>query len=338
MNIKHVVIHELEKEQGKVGANLILFNSTVDHKGKTVIKLIKELNNRYKNRNETYGVFDNASPTIFHTSFEKFFKRQGEASFLDFTINSSTDLKSRIDSIAQAKGGYLIFAQYEYIKSFVSLFFVRNTTGVSFNRDANKNKFDIKNVQHIDFENLAMACRINLETYREKDIRYLSFISSKGDETSSYFTRWISSADLESNQEDTKQLYTLLQTIDPPINPKTNKPISRNELLQSVYSIIKTSPNRTVNIRHLSQTLYGDEDFLTTFIQKNDWVINGEFKAHPNTLKKFVYVKAKADDVEIAFPHTAYKSIVRFNEQNKSQIIITSADLAEKVRKIISGE
>lgn len=338
MNITHIVIHELEKETGKIGAALTLFDSTVDNTDKRVIKLINELNNRYKYRTETYGVFDPKNPTVFHSAFEKYYKSRTEGDFIDFTKRASEDLRTRVDSNAPAKGGFLIFAHYEQNRKFVAAFLVRNTIGLSFKKDLKHKKFNLDDVQHIDFENLAMACRVSVDAFRKKEIRYLSFINKKGDEMSQYFTRWISSTDTETNEEDTKLLYNLLYKLEPPKDPETKKTIDRYDFLDRVYSSIKASPGRLVNVRNISETFYGDADFLPNQIETFGMSINGEFKAHPKTLRKFIHIRAKADDVELSFPHTAFKTIVRFDAKDKSQIIIKSEKLVQEVKAMIANE
>jgi nucleoid-associated protein YejK len=339
MNISRVVIHELEKQQGIVGANLTAFDSTIDHTDEKVVDLIKELNNRYRNRNETYGIFDNEDPTVFHKSFDKYHEKQTDKTFVDFTKDASTDLKIRVNNIPSAKGGYLIFAHYEYFQNFVSVFLVRNTTGLTLKKSALGKKFDLDNVQHIDFENLAMACRINLDNFKKEDMRYLSFISKKGDDnTSKFFTGWLSSCPLESNKEDTQGLFSLFQNVDLPIDIETGESRTRQELLEFVHTVIKNTSKGTVNIRNISKAIYDDENFLPTYIEQNKIIINGEFKAHPSTLKKFIHIKAKADNVELSFPHTAYRSIVRFDERDPSQIIVRSQSLVDQIRLSLNNE
>ena len=338
MNISHIIIHELEKESGKIGASLTLFDSLLDKSDSRVIKLIKELNDRYKNRSETYGIFDKDNPTDFHSSFNKYEKSRLENDFISFTRSSSEDLKKRIDGIAPAKGGYLIFAHYEQNRKFVGVFLVRNTVSISVKQDSKNKKFNIDDVQHIDFENLAMACRISIDSFRKKEVRYLSFISQKGDEMSQYFTRWISSSGTENNAEDTKLLYELLNKVPLPIDTETKKQIERHDFLDRVYSAIKSSPGKIVNIKNISNQFFDDPNFLMQSMEENNLNINGEFKAHPGTLRKFVHVRAKADDVELAFPHSAFRKIVRFDEKDQTQIIIRSAKLAEQVRSMITNE
>lgn len=338
MKISHVIIHELEKDSGKIGANLILFDNVVNANDKRVTKLITELNNRYKNRSETYGVFDKKNPTVFHKAFEKYYKSKSEEEFISFSKSAAEDLKIRIDSNAPAKGGYLIFTSYEQNRKYVGVFLVRNTLGLSFKSNAKQNKFDIDNVQHIDFENLAMACRISIDSYRKSEIRYLSFINKKGDEMSQYFTRWISTTDNETNEQDTKLLYELLHKVPTPIDPETDKEIERFAFLDKVYTAVKSTPGKIINIRSLSETFYGNPDFLPNHIETFNMSINGEFKAHPTVLRKFIHVRAKADNIELAFPHTVFRTLVRFDQRDSTQIIIKSEKLVAKIQEMLNSE
>ncbi len=211
MKITHIIIHELTKEAGVTGASLKLYDELMNTEDKRIIKLIAELNNRYKYRSENYGVFDKADPTIFHEGFGQYYNKQSDEEFISFSQGAANDLKKRIHDNAPAKGGYLIFVRYKQVKDFTAVFVVRNIIGVSFSPGIKKMKVD--DVEHIDFEHLAMACRVNMEAFKKKEIRYLSFIGRNQDEMSRYFTRWISSADTESNEEETKKLYTILTHI-----------------------------------------------------------------------------------------------------------------------------
>lgn len=338
MDINHIIIHELYKEGGAVGAKLTTYSSVIDNKDLRVIKLVNEINNRYKNRNETYGVFDSANATEFHSAFNTYFEAGlKEKEFIEFSKSASKDLETRIDSNAPAKGGYLIFVNYKANRHFVGVFLVRNTLGLSFTKIDDKKEFNIDDVQHVDFENLAMACRINIEAYSKTEIRYLSFINTKADEMSKYFTRWISSCDTETNKEDTQKFFDLICAVESPVDEKTKEKINKVELLDRIHKYVLSVPGRMINVRDISNSFYGDPNYLSTELERLEMQMNGEFKAHSTVFKKFVEIKASADQVELSFPHSVYKTIVRFDENDKSQIIIKSEKLASKIHDMIKN-
>jgi len=332
MKINHIIIHELDKTGGILGAKLQTYDSTIDHNDIRVTKLVNEINNRYKNKNEIYGVFDSQNPTTFHDSFNSYFNANlSEVEFIKFSKLASEDLRIRIDNNAPAKGGYLIFVNYEAVRKFVGVFLVRNTLGLSFNTKKNKNSktFNIDNVKHIDFENLAMACRINTEAFKNTEIRYLSFINSKSDEMSKYFTRWISSSDTETNQADTLLFFKLMSEIETPINIETSEKYDRVEFLDKIYKNVYSSADKLVNIKNISESFFGKSDFLFDYMEQNEIKINGEFKPHSTTFKKFIQINVKADKVELSFPNSIYKTVVKVIG---NQIVIDSENLARAIK------
>lgn len=334
MKINHIIIHELHKESGVVGSKLNDYDEVIDHNDQRVVKLVTEINNRYKNRNEIYGIFDKENPTVFHTSFDSYFKDNlGVDEFIKFSKDAAKDLQIRIDSNAPARGGYIIFVNYEAMRKFVGIFLVRNTLGLSFNtKGKGKKVFNIDDVQHIDFEHLAMACRLNTEAYSKTESKYLSFINSKSDDMSKYFTRWISSSDTETNQADTSLFYEIMNGIDIAVDPETGEKYEKMDFLHKVYDYVQKSPDKLVNVRNISESFYGDPNYIKTFLDDNDIRINGEFKPHSTTFRKFIHVKVKADNVELSFPNDAYKKIVTIAG---NQIIIESEKLVAAVKETI---
>lgn len=335
MEIEQIIIHELEKEVGETNAKVKLYDDLLDTKDKRIIKLLAELNNRYKYRNENYGVFDPKKPTIFHSSFESYYKSQTDAQFIKFTKASANDLRDKIESVAPAKGGFLIFARYKQLKDFVGVFIVRNTIGFSFSRGSKK--FNIDSVEHIDFENLALACRINVAAFKKKDIRYLSFIGKSSDDMSRYFTKWVSSAETETNAEETRKLYKLLTEVDVPKDNDSGKQYKQDEFLDKVYHYINNSPGKTVNLSSLGERFWNDSKYLIDLAEEKEIVLNGEFKANPKELRNFVQIRAKADNVELAFPKADFRKTVRLDNKIKDQIIITSQKLADEIRNLINN-
>jgi nucleoid-associated protein len=308
MKIHRVIIHELNKPIGKVGAKLSKSLSLMDATSEDVIQLITELNKRYRKRDEKQGIFDDANPTIFHEVFRSFEKKKNDKNFIEFSIKSAENLRDRIEGIGAAKGGYLVYAQFDEYRNYCSVFFVRDITGIAFKRNKTVNGFDLSKVKHIDFEKLAMACRINMSTFGDDQSKYLSFIHIKSDDLSQYFVNWISSKDTVTSEEDTTKLLRALRKIPIPEAKAGEASMEREAMIRNAHSHIKASPTRTVNVIDMSITLFDDEDYLTDYLFENYPEIPTEFKAHSTTLQRFVRVYAKADQVELNFHPDAYKN------------------------------
>ncbi len=337
MQVNRVIIHELYKPQNVTGAKLSKSLKLMDHTNEDVIRLVKELNRRYRKRNERHGVFDKSQPSVFHEYYERYHKSFTDADFVLFSHKSAENLKEKIEGIGPAKGGYLVYAQYDDYREYCSVFFVRDTMSIAFKRNKSVNNFDIDKVQHIDFEKLAMACRINVQLFNTENTKYLSFINTKSDDLSLYFVRWISTCDTVTSEEDTKLLLNALRKIPLKIIEDSTLIQSRDQLIKNTHRIITASPTKTANLREISKSLFDDEDYLPNFVHENYPTIPTEFKTYSTSLRSFIKVYAKADDVEINFEPSAFKKgIVKFDEKDQSQIIIRSQDLVNQIRESIT--
>lgn len=329
MKVQEVIIHEIAKVQGKTGAKVVLSNGVLNPMDIEVINLISELNSRYRNRNENYGIFDAGSPTRFHEEFSLYSKNPNVKQFVNFSHRVSNDLREKIDAVAPARGGYLIFTRYTDYRDYFGVFLIRDVQGtVIRKRNSSVKTFDIGKVEHIDFEKMAMACRINIKAYKANEGRYLSFINKKSDTISKYFTSWISSTDTETNEQDTRYFVKMIQKVPRPAGFKT-----ADEFQLAVHRYIATNPNNLINLRDIGLKFFDDEGILIRFAEENEIRINTEFKSH-SSIKRLIEVRAKVDNIEIAFKHDQWNKAVR-TDGNK--IIITSKELVDQVKELANG-
>ncbi len=339
MIVNKIIIHELYKPIGTSGAKLSKSKNLLDSTHEDVINLVDELNKRYRRREEKQGIFDKNNATQFHLSFDDFYTEMSDEKFIKFSHRASENLKDRIESIGSAKGGYLVFSLYEDYRQFCSVFIVRDTTGITFKKNKTVDRFDIDKIQHIDFERLAMACRINLELYPSEEKRYLSFIHTKTDELSRYFINWISSTDTVTSEEETKKLLKVLRKIELPSNSENLLSIDRDELIHNAHKHIHANANRMVNLFDLSKNIFGIENYLPDYLYKNHLDLPTEFKAHGATLKHFIKVYAKADNIELTFfPSAVTEGKIKFDENDKNLLIIKSPDLVNQIRTSMNNE
>jgi nucleoid-associated protein YejK len=330
MVIEHVIIHEIKKKSREVGAKVLISNSCLDVTEPIISKLVEDLNDRYANKSETYGVFDSKNETRFQEEFIAYQTSPSLETFTEFTKKTTRSLREKIDSIAPAKGGYLVFAKYNHYRDYIGVFLVRNTDGLSFKRNSSTRNYSIKKAMHIDFEKMAMACRINLIAYSNNETRYLNFINKKSDAMSLYFMSWISSTDNESDESDTIHLYSILKQIPTP-NDENGESQTKEVFLEKIYRHIQ-SAGKKVNIHEIGRLFYNDENKISNYAASNDLRITTEFKAHKTVLRKFIQIRARANNIELSFPKDLLNSVIRIPDNNPNQIIIDSPELAEKIR------
>lgn len=332
MELKSIIVHNLKKEANSNTA-IIEPSENVLPVNDSSINLITELNKRYNSHRQkiTYATFDDENDdNKFYTEFKRYFTdRDEDALLINFSKESVKDLKARVETNKNIKGGYLIFANYHDNNNFIGIFLVRNTNGILFTRDPETNTFKINPSIHIDFEKISMACRINVVNYTIKSGKYLSFLSVRSDEVSKFFNKWINAKELEDNVVLTKTLKNeVLAKIDLPENFS-----DREEFMKSVQEHIRRQANRWVNIKELGQFFYSNENEIVNFVNENNVELDTEFKADPTELKKFTRTSVAADKIDLKFPRNYYKNKIRIESSHPNLIVIDSEELANKIKQ-----
>jgi len=339
MQVNRIIIHNLKKEQQEK-AELIVSDKSLNPNDKTVISFITELNSRFK-ANYIQGVFaeKSADEDTFQKEFDTYLKKKKPAideRFLPFTLKTINLLYNRIDSISAAKGGYIVYADYETLQSrhYFSVFLIRDITGKVFKP---KNKtITIEEIIHADTTNLAMACRIDVSKYKSikqnSDDTYLGFLSIKQQETSAYFLDWIGAERRKKNKENSINLISIITKVDPP-NDENGKPIERAVLNRQVYDYIKTYGRKEVNINSLSKFIFDDETVIMNFAEENDIELASDFYPDVNVMKRLIVHSAEGEDIKISYPPGYYMDKIKIDEKDPNTIIIKSKKLADAIRE-----
>lgn len=337
MKVNRMIIHNLKKEQQEK-AELIISDKALNPKDKKVISIIEELNSRYRS-NVNQGVFAEYTGDMdtFKKEFDIYLKNKKptvDERFTRMAEKTINMLYGRIDSIQAAKGGYIVYADYEPTanKHYFSIFLIRDVTGKVF--ELNKNTITIEEVIHADTANLAMACRINVEKYKNlanaEEDSYLNFISVKQPETSAYFLDWIGAERKKRNKENSKNLVTIITKIDPPLGEDGN-PVDRDTYYRQVYDAVKAFGKNDINVNSLSTIIFGDESKIMEYADENNIELATEFYADDTTLKRLLHHSAAADNIHIRYPPAYYRDKIKIDETEPDTIIIKSKALVDAI-------
>jgi nucleoid-associated protein YejK len=332
MTVNNLIIHKLAKEtQGT--ASLTLSKDALESSDKKTISLTEELNSRYRN-NITYGIFreNKDDAETFQKEFDKYLAKRTKGNFIKFSNKTVNMLYSKINSISQARGGYLVYVDYtERNNQFFSVFLIRDKTDKQFKPKDGIIKID--EVICVETDKLAMACRVNIKLYQERDTNdagnYLGFVSIKQPDTSNYFIDWIGAEKKQRDTEDTRSLVRIIHDIDVP--DEDGKPMSREDFHKKAYDIIRSFKKSPVNINTLSATLFGDESMLAKYAEENDIVLNSEFVQDPKVARKLVSFSIFIDNIKLEFPSKYYGDKISIDKTDPNLVLIRSERLAREI-------
>jgi len=327
MKVNRIIIHNLKKEQQEK-AELIISDNALDPKDIKVTSIIEELNSRYSS-NVYQGIFakHTGDKDTFQKEFDIYLKSKKptvDERFTKMAEKTINMLFNRIDTISAAKGGYILYADYEPTtnRHYFSIFLIRNVTAKVF--ELNKNTITIGEIIHADTANLAMACRINVEKYKnltdDEEDSYLNFISVKQPETSAYFLDWIGAERKKRNRENSKNLVTIITKIDPPLG-EDGKPVDQDTFFRQVYDAVKAFGKNDINVNSLSTTIFSDETKIMRYAEENDMELATEFCADNAILKRLLNHSATGDRIHLRYPPSYYKDKIKIDKNTPDTII-----------------
>lgn len=334
MHVNFLVIYELQKEQHVTGAALVTSDSVMPINDITT-QLVIDLNKRFQYQNSINAFFANQTDS-FPAGFVAYNQNKSEETILWFTRTASEQLRLRVHGSAPAKGGYLVFADYEQYGHFFGVYLIRNTTGMVIERRGNQ--YVIDSNFHIDLENLAMACRINCDLFNDaaNEERYLRFIKCDSENLSAYFRDWITMNDSESMRANTKNLHNVLKNLPRPLDEDGNV-MAEDELMRRAVHYIKNN-HKEVNLRLLSIHLYANADTIHDYANANNLALDSEFFADSSILSKYLHLQVKADKFQLKFPREYYNDKIQIHPDDSSIITITSQALATKIRQAMEND
>lgn len=331
ITVKNLIIHEIIKNEREISkADHVLSTDLLPIEENT-IALVEQLEKSYNTASLTNAIFDEdkTNPLKKIPQFYIDYKDSNnlEFDFLTFTQEATKNLKSWINPVSGAKGGYLIYVEYHNRHDFLAVFLVRNRRGSKFSYNPSKRVFEVGDSIYIDVDHLAMAARVNISLYGSIN-RYISFIN-KAHNDSKFFLNWFCAFEKVSNVEDTKTLKYILLNIDRPKGDDGNQ-IGEHEFLNKVNSYIRALPKEEmVNLKTLGSVFYEDPDRFTNYLNDNDLIMNHEFRADRGVLRTFVNIIAKADKISLNFPLNYLDDGIIVIEGDK--VIIKSPKLVQKL-------
>ncbi len=312
MNIKSVVVHEIKKAEKATGAEIILTDKALDHTDAKIIDIVTKLDESFGKKTLKRAKFND-------DGFKKTIPDFSAINLLKKSKELTTNLKANIQNIPAAKGGYLLFCEYESTKKFLAVYLIRDTKSPLFKLKED-NSWDVIDSHHLEIEHFAMGAKINLDILNSKsDDRYIALIKGNTD-VSGYFENWIGIDDTKQETKDADALYEISNQIDLPNG------LIRDEFKKSIYDFANSQTSKVINLRALSKHLYDNEDTITKYCEEKSIDIDGEFKLTRSQLSKFIKIVIKVGEIELRAPRGSFKP--NGIEVNGESVVIHNKEFA----------
>ena len=332
MNLTHCIVHEIVKEPGESSARA--------HYSQQVLPITDELRSLVEKLARGFGGsrlvnarFDESPGKLFPQKFADYVQgAPSDTGFLEYSRQAVGHLETVIQGKSGAKGGYLLMCAYDDAEGHRhGVFLLRNTTGRIFHRT--DEGFEIEPVVHLDTDNLAMACRIDVGRFRQNSGAYLELLHRTENEVSAYFSDWIGAEETLSSRAMTSSLQDLLSGIEV-IDEESGEAVSQAQTFERAYDYVRASPSKVVDIHELSQELYGSPARIEEQARDQGIELESEFRYNPTALKELVQMRASAEGIDLKFPRSALEDGLMYVEEDddgRMRIVIESDALARGV-------
>ncbi|MBF6654029.1 hypothetical protein C3B47_14320 [Flavobacterium columnare] len=270
MKINNIVLHRIDKELKEKSS--LTYSDKLMPIDDTVIEFVKILLRIYSSKNPSQGTFeDDITNYPFQNKVETYIK---DGDFLKFTQDAMLLLQNRID-ISTTTGGYVLFVHYEEkdIDFIISAMMDKSA------QYTNTDDLGIQKLMTLNVEKLARANRLNIDKWKRRDGRYLTFIKGTRD-VSQYFIKFIGATDISSAKENFK---TLKDSIKQYSNSNKLSLTKQDEIRESLSNYFTKCFNekKDVEIESVSSLINPDEpsSFLG-FIKEKEIEISGKIGIH----------------------------------------------------------
>lgn len=306
--IKHIIYHILNKDAGAINNASFELSPTILPIDNTANELLQQLLDKYKGKaGKGYGKFDEDVLNFPTSTILK--KYLEDDDFYNTTCQMMTVLEKEINSQPGAKGGKVVFIDYEYMNNnYFLIALLSDKVGVKAH-NWGLTKEDVLNIEHMGF-----AGRINLTQWLsiENQHRYISFL--KGERVvADYFKRFIGCNDSIMADTETTNLIKCLKKFansqELELDEKTALFSEAQQFLREIantedgYFSLQSFANHVWS-EHPEQMLESFEEYGT----KEGLFISDGFKPHKGSLKNLTVHTFRTKHRSLSFDDEAIKN------------------------------
>ena len=337
ININAIIIHELDKEADTPEAVLYLSENLVPIDDRAEELLLK-LDNAFVGREEVLQAYLSPPEDALFPGYFQSWLDEGntESGFIEFSRSTMNALQLSLQGIIGAKGGYLVYVDYELLDSnMLGIFLVRDTEGIVFRKNEEQSSFALDPITYLNTEKLAMACRIHIDRYKKGDNRCVELVKyAKSQKAiSEYFLNWIG---LDRPEGSKALTHTFLEVVDQlplPVDEESGETLKEPVFREQVMNFAMRSPEKTISIEGFDQHFYGEKPVTQEFLQENEIPLDREFRFDTGTMKKYFNYRVSAEGISLAFTRNDLNAQKVSIEDDA--IIIRSEALMEKLLQLL---
>jgi len=309
MNINHMVVHSIEKEQHqtKIEVSLREEELQVDDR---VTSLLEGVRSVYTNKTgKAFGTLNRKR--YFSRELERL--QENEIEFMEFTNVAMNELEGHMAQEPLSTGGYLIFADFDNNgKHYFMVIMLKSKDGLSFD-----DELKLMDAHHLELEKLHFAARIDVNLWLSgEDENHVSFVKGRSSSAvTTYFKEFLGVDEFSESAKITQTLVTAVTNYCRQELELDNERTESYKITVHDYCKSKHASEEPIFLDELSRFL--DEENPSAFMEyaQEKYEIPNEFQVDINKLRKFLRYSGRDKGVSISFTSEVFGTRVQYDSE-----------------------
>ncbi|NOR69014.1 MAG: hypothetical protein GQ532_04860 [Methylomarinum sp.] len=309
MNINHIIVHSIEKEQHQTAITLHLRTEELQVDDK-VVSLLEGVRSVYTNKTgKAFGMLGiNRS---FSRELKKF--QQDEIEFIEFTNVAMNELKGHMAQEPLATGGYLLFSDFNNNgKHYFMVIMLKSKDGLSFD-----DELKLMDAHHLELDKLHFAARVDVDSWlSDAGENNVSFVKGRASSAvTTYFKEFLGVEEFSESAKTTQTLVTAVINYCRQELELDNEATESYKITVHDYCKSKHANEEPIFLDELSRFL--DEETPSAFMEyaQEKYEIPNEFQVDIGKLRKFLRYAGYDKDVRISFTSEIFGTRVKYDSE-----------------------
>lgn len=332
--LKRLIAHLISKEARSKLVDVWFRDKPLPVESELAQGFLGQLRNAFQRRNPVGGAFRTTGGTMppFQQLLLRYLDERSEAAFVSFSTNATSVLKETMGRELLARGGYIVFAEYEInAESFLLVALLNTTAKPSFD-----NSLNLIASTSLDLDHLRHAARINIGRVRDADAGALLFVSERTAGVSAYFVDFVGCEEQARPDTQGKMLYSALQSWAQAAQFSTEE---RGEMMAKAFEHWNEcrKQGRSMTLSAIANRLSPDSpEKLLQHLGSESYQLEGEFPPPPpNVMKRFIRFSFNAEGIKLEFDRNEWENRISVDRRKKT---LTIARIPEALISAINAD
>ena len=325
--VHHLIVHELKKQPESAETELLLSKEALPI-SEQAIELIGRLDQIFERKNDLLqGFLVEPDESLFPAYYENWLMEgRDRQTFIGFSNDTMKVLQQSLNGVIGAKGGYLLYADYTMEEQrMLGIFLIRETPGMVFVTDEEREALKLSVVQYLDVDHMAMAVRLLAGKGRNVQmIRHARTQSS----ISQYFTDWVGLDRPETSAELTQSFLEMVEELPVPKDRETGFAMNEGDFEKALVKYAAKQPQQTIRAKEFDEFFYGNETPLQEMLEEGDGSLDEGFRVDKRSLRQRFYLKAGFGGMSVTCTKDHFRSGQIEVDEASGTITIRNDELA----------